>query len=273
MILNEDAGEKGTAKFNLDLDEPLRTLGIAARRVTAFLRFGYALSDLDTVENFDAEIGVRLRFWPDPLDRAAVQAAWDEYCIWLAGSCLTDLEQHFSYFLDQTWVQVDLIDQGPKVRSDYLVDESFSKDTNTHRKTLKLVNRMGFELPIDHLETLSKARNCLRHGLGIVRVRDCNADGFLNVQWTALHFFLEVNGSEIPLSDAIEQQFVAPDGGATICMRVENREISFPVGTQVKFDRVHLVEIAHYYHNLSTEIRSFLFSFAGSKGVLVHKES
>ncbi len=265
------------AVFKVDLDRLTAFADVGVRRASAFLKLGLrslsepALTDLTL--NGDASYS----FWPNPLPEAIWDTVAAEYKVWLVGSCLKELDQFFSLFLDEASLSLDLIAlHGGTLRTTdpIPVDWKFAKKTNSAKKYALVAARLGLETAAACLSSLSAARNALTHGMGKVRSRDLSAEGILVVEWEAWVPFLKDGPIEMTLLDAIENSHtVRASEGAEAYVRRVNRSKSFSLGQKIDLSADDLAEICMFYRQISYLIRSRIIQHAGEKGIAVEVKS
>jgi hypothetical protein len=176
-----------TRQINVDFNALREIAYLGVRRAAAFLSIG-----LSQTENYvPASLALlehsNWHFFPEPLAEPAGQAAVKEFRAWLIGNALRELDLHFSLFLDSIGSLEKLSKlHGTRVRSDHRIKQT-SGETNAAKKFETVMRELGEAMPdASMLWSLSNARNCLTHTIGIVTERHAKSDGTLLIRWLGL---------------------------------------------------------------------------------------
>lgn len=113
------------------------------------------------------------------------------------------------------------------------------------------------------------ARNCLSHGAGYVRNRDCNTDdNTLKVTWLAFVMKIKDGENEIQIEDAIkDNHIVQSPEGAKVFLEYCARSKTVEVGKKLSFSEPEICEIAHFYVTRAHQITEGFIDFAKERGV------
>lgn len=238
-----------TAKISINLADMLQIAHVGVLRASAFLKIG--LHDLhgDHHADFDLSGGVHYRFWPNQISRETVETTVDEYRHWLIGSCLKELDQYFSLFLDRAWWVLELaLLNNTRVASGHMFDQKFAGTTNVATKINRVAAVVGFRPEMECFESLSLARNALTHGAGRVRDRDCNDNNDLLLTWIAATMIIKDGDREVVYRDtpADTYQVESPDG-AEVILRFDRQYARYQIGQKVELSSHNLAEICAFY--------------------------
>jgi hypothetical protein len=163
---------------------------------------------------------------------------------WIIGNGLRELAERFGEFLDKIFGVILFLevrtngvtsDDADRIRS------AFVNDTAISGKLNRLSDRWGEPVPNQrHYSRLTQARNCLVHGLGIVRPRDQNDGDDLLISWRGGDVYLHgEDGVEFRFSEETVGRIAV--GNAVF--RASDRERRFAVGTEVVLTPHDLQEI------------------------------
>ncbi len=259
-------------ELKLDLDQPFELVKIGIRRATAFLKIVDGIGREAIPEDLSLGGSIALSFWPRPITENIRDAIHREFHAWVVGSCLKELEQHFAIFLDGVWRIVELSElHGKTIHSSAIIrfDDKFPNVTNSARKAEKLSELLGAKIEFKSLDSLSRARNVLTHGIGIVRKRDVNAENqSLAVSWRAWDLGIKDGDKELLFREfpADMYQITSPEG-AQIFMKARLAEMKFEVGEKISFSQIDLAEICLFYHLQAASIIEALRGFLIAKGI------
>lgn len=257
-----------TASISLNLADMLRIAQIGVWRASAFLKIGLHDLHADHHADFDLSSVAKHQFWPSPLPRETAEAAVDEYRHWLIGSCLKDLDQYFSLFLDRAWWVLEAASLHNKpVASDYTFDRKFPNTTNVAAKLEKVAAKIGIEPALECFRSLSLARNALTHGAGIVRERDCNEENALQIIWVALNFVIKDGDREIPVQDAAGYEIKGP-GPAQVFLRYDRQYTRFALGEKIELSQENLAEICWFYQQLASLVHNQILEHLRQLGIV-----
>jgi len=267
-----DVQQPKKVELKLDLRGTLEIANVGVRRAAAFLKIGDQIQELELPDDFAISGGVAYSFWPNPLPAETKETLRNEFQSWIIGSCLKELEQHFSLFLDRAWHEVGLADlHGSTKPSSFMIkpDEKFSGDTNSASKAEKFLAKTGIELDLECLQSLSKARNALAHGLGQVHERQVNTDNnSLQVSWIGTDLVLIDGEKEIIYSDKpVDTYQVKSEDGAPLEMRRKKRTKEFVLGERIQFSQHELAEICMFYSQQAAKVHNELVGYLKTKGI------
>jgi hypothetical protein len=128
--------------------------------------------------------------------------------------------------------------------------KDFSYSFGLEKKLSHLRNEFDVGIPNpEYLTTISHARNCLTHRLGIVGTEDCGNDDKLIVKWRGIDVYAESPDGTITQLLPMPANGVRLEGGGKIKMSCPERTHVFPQGSVVLFSPVDVAEICLYVIN------------------------
>jgi hypothetical protein len=162
----------------IDLDQIRITALTGVHRASIFMGLGVNAADDPLFVNYQLTSPVQISIIPHKLSESELAAAKKDFKKWIIGNGLRELTERFGAFLDQIFDVVLYVDIHAKCISPDTAKKSLSdfvNDTAISGKLKQLSARWSEPFPNQqHYERLTNARNCLVHGLGIVRQRDRN---------------------------------------------------------------------------------------------------
>ena len=245
------------------------------RRATAFLGLGLkALAD-GPPKSVTVESGFRIQWFPDPLPDAVAAEIAHEYETWLVGSALKELDLFFSMFLDEVWDWLKLAEShGKPLTADHKPDASFRAKTKVSEK-LKLVEAaIGVSSSWSaYFDGYSVARNCLTHNAGVLRLRDCNLDGALELKWRGPDVVVKSPTEEVVLNSRGEMptQVFGPDAEASF--RMTERTHRVEVGKPIQLSRFDLSEMCFSYQLAASDVINGFVATLRDKGIVAKEAS
>ena len=261
------------AEFTLDLDRKKQIVDVGIRRASAFLKIGLTAADAEPPTDFALAGGIAFRFFPTPVKSDVAREVRDEFSSWLIGSCLRELDQYFSLYLDALWELLELSEfHGAVVNSSEVIalDQSFSGRTNVSTKLRDIAERIQTKVAADCFHSLSLARNALSHGAGRVRRRDTNVGSALEVRWIAPVIVIQDGDQETIIREAIPAdgyKVRSPDG-ARLLARIEQHSEAFPLGSKIDLSAHNLAEICFFYSQQASLVLQGVSDHLLSKGIL-----
>ncbi len=260
--------------IHIHADELLNVAHLGARRASAFVTIA-ATREKDAKNFTDFSLGATSKhsFWPSPVAAEAASVALEEFDSWILGSALRELHSYFELFLNQVWNWSKAISlHGARLPSDYVLEDVAFRDISSVKTKLqKLASIVAVD---DHwlkcISSMHFARNCLSHGAGYVRARDCTDGSDLCLEWTAMDVLLVDGLEEIPIDLAISSgHVVKSSGGAQVIAKKVLREKRFAVGERLLLANHELAEICTFYTGVSGLICNGLIDLMTKSGIPV----
>jgi len=256
--------------FNINgLQQRART---GARRAAAFLGMSERFLEGEFPSSLTLGRSIKRQFLPDPLPPEFVPELRANWRDWIVGNALRELDQFLSLFLDDAF---DIVQQAKLVSGENPPAHSWrrlDRITNVaekHRRVLEAAGRFIAPHVDDHdcLATLSQARNCLAHDLGVVTPKR-TLDGALTVRWLGFQTILEQGSTSTVLEDVDFPFQVDPEGPQPqILIKVVKVERSFSVGDHINFSPDDLLGICLYYQMIIDRVALAIAEYARDCGV------
>ncbi|WP_417479881.1 hypothetical protein [Maricaulis maris] len=257
--------------LKLDIDGAKELVNIGVRRASAFLKLGLQVMDLDRVENLTLPGGVAYNFWPNDIEDATWKQIYAEYECWIKGSCLKELDQYFTLFLNEILIFAELVPMsGAEFTDKDLagIRTKVAKGTSVSKKVSELSKKIGSDDNATHFSSLTLARNALSHGAGHVRNRDCNCGKSLRVTWLGMEMVIQDGEKEHVFREAPWDRLkIQSPTGAPVIVRYVEQERVFSLGEKVDFSRQELAEICSFFHNEAARKAKAFLEFTNRLGV------
>jgi hypothetical protein len=210
------------------------------------------------------------RFFPEPVPEQLGKEAVREFRSWLVGNALRELDSHFSRFLDETWTMLALSKlHGKRVSTAHIVKQ-ISDETNAAKKLSMVMRELGDAQPdTSMLWSMSNARNCLTHNLGVVAPRYAKSDGALLMRWTAFETRIQQGDQYVVVPPVIIDGLQAPDPSqeANLVMVIVERERRFAVAEKIELTPGDLHEICIYYSRLADKVTERFTADLAARGI------
>jgi hypothetical protein len=228
----------------IDLDQIRITALTGVHRASIFMGLGVNAADDPAFISYQLKGPIQISVTPHELSESDLVTAKGHFKNWIIGNGLRELAERFGEFLDQIFDVVIFLevrtnrvtsDAAAKIRSAFLGDTAISGKLN------RLSAIWGEPFPNQqHYSRLTQARNCLVHGLGIVRQRDHNDGDDLLISWRGGDVYLHgEDGTEFRFSEETVGRIAV--GNAVF--RASDRERRFAVGAEVVLTPHDLQEI------------------------------
>jgi hypothetical protein len=222
---------------------------------------------VSTQPNYKLEGPIQISVAPEISD-AQLSVVKRHFKSWIIGNGFRELTERFGEFLDQIFLVSMIIDVSAGLRSlrtAKKLRKNFLDDTAISGKIGKLTEAWGASIPNQyHYDRLTQARNCLVHGLGIVRERDRNDGDDLVISWRGGDVYLQgEDGTEFKFSEETVGRIAIGDA----IFRASDRERRFAVGTEVVLTPHDLQEICAMVQRDTEEMLGVLLRYGESRGV------
>lgn len=263
----QDVRTLGENSQILNLDAIKITALTAVHRASLFMGLGVNAADNPDFTNYKLEGPIQISVTPEVSD-AELSVVKGHFKHWIIGNGLRELTERFGEFLDQLFSVSMIIEVHSGLKSPETADKlrtGFLNDTAISSKIGKLTKDWGVSIPNRyHYDRLTQARNCLVHGLGIVRERDRNDGDELVISWRGGDVYLHgEDGTEFKFSEETVGRIAI--GDATF--RASDRERGFAVGTEVVLTPHDLQEICAMVQRDTEEMLRILLRHGESRGV------
>jgi hypothetical protein len=194
-----------------------------------------------------------LQFLPSTVDESTLADYKSLFSRWIVGGGFRGLIELYSVLVDEIY-RICLIISSSNMGVVRLFDEKdFNKKNwkfsyfGLERKLSHLRNEFDVGIPnSEYLTTISHARNCLTHRLGIVGSEDCGNDDKLVVKWIGIDIYAESSDGTIT---PLHTMPVILEGPGEIKQSRMERIRIFPQGSLVLFSPAELAEICLYVHD------------------------
>lgn len=257
---------------NIDPRKLRAIVEVGARRASAFLTLSLQNLDSVPVQDFEITSGMSYRFWPDNLTDDIIASAKDEYRKWITSACFRDLEQHYSRFLDEvgTIAEIALV-HGRTVQAGTAFGTQYRNNPNIAAKQQMLSDSLGSESHFAELNSISLARNCLAHNLGIVRPRDCNNPERteLCVQWLAFDFLAERGGAQITIDQLpFDTSELPGEGESQLSIILRQKQVTFTVNQRIVLTEAQISQICFFYTIVAGKVLAGLIALLTRLGII-----
>jgi hypothetical protein len=215
-----------------------------------------------------------LQFLPSTVDENTLADYKSLFSRWIVGGGFRGLIELYSVLVDEIY-RICLIISSSNMGVVRPIDaKDFNKKNRKfsyfglERKLSHLRNEFDVGIPNpEYLTTISHARNCLTHRLGIVGTEDCGNDDKLRVKWRGVDVYAESNDGTITPLQPMPANGVRIEGGGKIKMSVVERTRVFPQGSFVLFSPAELAEICLYVNDSIIAIIGSIQKYAVSLGL------
>ncbi|MBN4667224.1 hypothetical protein HUS70_16860 [Pandoraea nosoerga] len=260
-------------QLNFDLRSMQEKAELGVRRAAAFLGISERMLEQELPRSLTLGRAVRSQFLPDPIPEEAVDGLRENWRAWITGNALRELDQFLSLYLDAAY---DFVQQAKVYSGEHAPNYVWRRidgQTNVADKYRDVLTAMGAFDGVhierhDCLETLSKARNCLSHDLGIVTPKRVT-DGVLSVRWISIQTVMEQSDRAIVLDDldAIEDLQLNPEEESHLKIWVVLKKREFAVGDHMHFTPDELLQLCLFYRIVFSEVGKTLTDFVRRSGV------
>jgi hypothetical protein len=251
----------------IDLDQIRITALTGIHRASIFMGLGVNAADDPSFVSYQLKGPVHISIIPHELSESDLVAVKKDFRNWIIGNGLRELTERFGAFLDQIFDVILFLDIHAKtitLQEAQKLQCGFVKDTAISGKLKRLSTRWGqLFLNQRHYERLTTARNCLVHGLGIVRPRDRNDGDHLLISWRGGDVYLhDQDGTEFRFSE----ETVGRIAVGNPVFRASDREKRFAVGAEVVLIPQELQEICAMVQRDTEDILSLLLRHGQFRG-------
>ncbi len=261
-------GNHRKISINLDKIHDIALRGI--RRTYVFLGLGLNAAKNPDFNEFHLNTRYTIRLMPEEVSDKHIADFKRNFELWIIANGLRELIESFSVFLSAIYHACLIVDTAKGgISSQTMQSRKIDFDQKGVGGQLnKLAADYEITCPFaDHFDSLTRARNCYAHRLGVVGPRDCNGGDTLILKWRAPEFLIMDNaGKEIVVSFDFQEPFHVEAGG-TVGIRVVDKEKVFQRGTPIAIDQTELLEICLTALFATNDIRDSTLDFLKSRDV------
>lgn len=243
--------------INVDFPSLQQVAGRGIRRTALFLGLGADAANNPAVKEYILWQESPLQFLPQNVDEETLTNFKNEFSRWIVACGFRELIETFSIFLDGVYQACLAISSNktPVSVRDFKAKMKGFRYWGIERKLCQLKEEFAVSMARpDYMVTISQARNCLTHRLGMVGIEDCKNDDKLVVKWMGLDIYAEnPSGETIPLHPMPEGGVLLQAGGQVKAKCVE-RAHSFDRGQLILFSPAELFEICFCINSSTIEI-------------------
>lgn len=242
------------------------------RRAAAFLGLTERFLEGELPRSLSLGGNMQIRMLPDPIPEDLAAELGSEFRHWIISNALRELDQFLSLMLDECW---DLVEACRIVSGEQPANYQWRRidiQTNVAAKHRRVLEAAGKYAPPhtddnEYLETLSNARNCIAHNLGLVDQRRA-PDGSMRMRW--LHFRIQIaQGNRVYNLDEIGLPFQLPGGEeGRVQVEVVVAEREFRLGERVAVSPRQLLQIALLYQMIIERLGVAISERAREAGVV-----
>lgn len=257
--------------FNFKATQERAYVGV--RRAAAFLGLSERFIEGEFPRSLTLGRSVKRQLLPDPFPEESIDELRGNWQVWIVGNALRELDQFLSLYLDDLY---DLIQQAKIVSGEHPPDYEWKRIdrlTNVaekHKLILEKCNRFDNEHLDDQkcLISLSLARNCLSHDLGIVTPKRAT-NGELVICWLSIRTVIEQDGKTFDL-DTVELPFQLDSNGSdgTVIISCEIAERRFALGSHLRLTADELLGVCIFYQMVIDRLISAVQDYACEQGVV-----
>lgn len=263
-------------ELRFDLNAMRERACVGVRRAAAFLGLSERFMESDLPRSLTLGRNIKRQFLPDPYPDNDIPELRENWRAWIIGNALRELDQFLSLCLDEAY---DMVQQAKLVSGENPPEHQWrriDRQTNVaekHKLVLEQAKRNA-QVHIDDqscLVSLSHARNCLSHDLGIVTPKR-TANGELRVRWITIRTLIE-QGENVIDMDAVDFPFqLDPDGpDGVVVAKIEIAEKIFNVGDHIRFTPDELLSICLFYQLVIDRVSQAVQGYAEDCGVVFNR--
>ena len=229
-------------RVNINLDGLRSELQRSLQSIICLVSAGLNSSDSIDSDNLHLPTSIKHTF----ANTSAIQKDKfkNKYSEWILSNGFRDAIESISSFLESVHQVLTCWELAVKTESEFHIPRD---DWNiTFPRMIKQYHRFGLPEKLSHISdehdieikesfkdqvlSINSARNCLVHRNGVVSDRDVNEDNELVVKWLHMKLFVrnEDGDQDLVVGEVLEKE-------STICMKLEEKEKIFALGSLVSF--------------------------------------
>lgn len=256
--------------YHIDFDLISNIVTTGVRRAAVFMGLGINAATNEDFSDYDLSRMTMLTFVPKA-DRATTLHYKEEFGRWIVTCGIRDLVETYALYMDRL-VEACLLmccskglfkeEDTIKIKKDFI-------RVGIREKYTRLEDMFGIISPgKDCINTISIARNCLVHRLGVVGDIDCDSRGELNIEWMAFDVsVMTKKGEKILLELPIPSEGIRLESEGHIITEYVKRSLTFERGNQVIFSPKELSEICHFFLVSSQELTNLSIAYGRGIGI------
>jgi hypothetical protein len=263
------------AEINIDLTQLLDVALKGVRRASVFMGLGVNAALDDRFTRYQLSPLTNIQLVPDNVSEDTLRHFKEEFRLWIEAGGFRELSETFTSYIDGVHHACLIMKVGKKKsRTEIAKMQANYCGTGLPNKLNILTQRfaVGPQHPA-YLISLSRARNCFAHRLGVVGSEDLRDEAAFSVQWLGAALFAEEpNGTRHPFNEASPEGIYLPEGGRVALQFVE-RVRTFALGTKLLLSTPDLAEICWFYNREARSIIRSVLDFAATVGIQVRAQS
>ena len=256
--------------IHINFDNVLEIVQKGVRRASIFMGFGVNAALDGNFKSYQLSHITHIQLVPENVAEETLRHFKEEFQIWIEAAGLRELTETFAIYLDAVHEICTVMDS---VRTKKVLDGIEQKKALFNRKSFR--EKLGFLAEKfnvrpnhpDFLISLTRARNCLTHRLGVVGVKDLNGGNELLVRWSGIDYFAVTPTGERHDLNAIPEGGIPLPNGANVMVEFVERSRAFKIGTKVALSTRELAEICWYFNLEAQKIVETARAFAKSLGI------
>lgn len=240
-------------------------------RAAAFLGLAERFLERELPRSLGIGGNMQITLLPDPVPDELAAELGPEFRHWIISSCLRELDQFLSLMLDECWDMVEACRIVAGKQPPNYQWQRIDRQTNVAEKH-RLVLEAAAKLAAPHIDdneflaTLSNARNCIAHNLGVVDARRA-PNGSMIVRWLRFRTAIET-ADAVYFMDDVELPFKVPgEEGGMVRLDVVIAEREFARGDRIIVTPHELMQIALLYQMIIERIVGVIAEHAREAGV------
>lgn len=250
--------DKKTQKITLNVTGVVNPLFKVLKECTNSILFGLQATEI--VKDIPPELVIEEGFFRMQFDQdeADIDIKKENFKTWLVRKGFEDLVKGIEYSLREAFLYVSIFSRASELKTGEAFNQAFAE---IRKKALRMhipdmIEKIEPHLihPLNYknqILSINKGRTCLVHRGGLVTEKDINepSNKKLKLCWVKLKLFYEKDGEEIEL-----QGQTLIEGGSSIKMRRENKEISFNIGEHIILNYRQFNEFIVTCHHFGTDL-------------------
>lgn len=245
-------------------------------RAAAFLGLAERFLEGELPRSLSVDGNIQIRLLPDPISDELAAELVPEFRHWIISNALRELDQFLSLMLDECWDIIEACRIVVGEQPTNYVWQRIDMQTNVaikHRRVLEATGKYAGPHIEDnaYLETLSNARNCISHNLGVVDARRA-PNGSLTIRWLRFRTKI-VQGENVYFMDEVQLPFQLPgDEEGSVQLEVAVAERQYQLADRVTISPHELLQIALLYQMIIDRLVMAMQERAREAGVQFLKD-